>query len=233
MKKLHTLSQLQEVLDAEFAWRLKEIADLKLATKQQSDLTEKTLIRAGVTLLYAHWEGFVKNSARAYLDYINTQGHSYGELETCFIVFGVKKLINELTQSKKSLARVSAIEFLRSSMGERAQLQSKSSIDTESNLKAEVFEEIATSIGLDITAYKARFNLIDESLLSRRNRIAHGEYLDLDASAWRVLADEVILLLRHFKTDLENAASLSRFLRRTAQPAIGAGLPVPAVTSGP
>src|SRR5258708_7223682 len=98
-------------------------------------------------------------------------------------------------------------------MGNRAEIPVKWAIDTESNLKARVFEEIADSIGIGANAYESRFNLIDESLVARRNRIAHGEYLDLDSDGWRTLADDVIALMRHFKTDIENAASLSRFLK--------------------
>jgi hypothetical protein len=76
-----------------------------------------------------------------------------------------------------------------------------------------VFENIASSIGIKIQPYESRFKLMDESLLSRRNKIAHGEYLDLDADSWRDLADEVISLMRDFKTDMENAASTSAFAR--------------------
>lgn len=98
-------------------------------------------------------------------------------------------------------------------MGNRAEIQVRSAIDTESNLKAHVFEQIAASIGINLNAYESRFNLIDESLVARRNRIAHGEYLDIDSNGWRTLADDVIALMRNFKTDIENAASLSRFLK--------------------
>lgn len=219
MSKLRTLGQLQNALDDEFSWRLKEIADLKLAARQQTELTEKTLIRAGITLLYAHWEGFVKSAARDYLNFVYNQGHTYGELETCFVALGVRKQLSDLEQSRKSRIHVEALNFIRTAMGHRAEIHGRSLIDTESNLKAHVFEEIASSIGIGSDAYESRFNLIDESLVARRNRIAHGEYLDIDSEGWRQLADDVIALMRHFKTDIENAASLSRFLRVATSPA--------------
>ena len=43
--------------------------------------------------------------------------------------------------------------------------------------------------------------------MKRRNGIAHGEYLDLSGEDFRTLADEVIKLLRMYKTDIENLAS--------------------------
>jgi len=211
--KIRSLTQLQTKLDDEFAWRLKEIANLKSAVQQQNSLSKKTLVRAGVTLLYAHWEGFVKAAAQAYLDFVNTQGHRFGELTDCFIVLGVKRRLGELVEAKKSAMHVAAIDFIRSAMGNRAELRVKSAIDTQSNLNSAVFENIAATIGLETSAYAPRFHLIDESLLARRNKIAHGEYLDLDADGWRKLADEVIFLMRQVKDDIENSASLSRFLR--------------------
>lgn len=88
-----------------------------------------------------------------------------------------------------------------------------SAIRTESNLSSAVFENICNSVGIDHKLYETKYNLIDESLLNRRNRIAHGEYVGLTADDYRNLADEVITLLRNFKTDIENAATLGKYKR--------------------
>lgn len=65
--KIRTLGQLQDALDSEMSWRLKEIADLKSNVKSTSGLARSTLIRAGTALLYAHWEGFIKAASSAYV----------------------------------------------------------------------------------------------------------------------------------------------------------------------
>jgi hypothetical protein len=210
--KIRTVGQLQTTLDGEIAWRVKEIADLKLAAKKTDGLSERTLIRAGVALLYAHWEGFVKSAATTYINFVDNQGKTYGDLQTCFAVLGVKKQLNELMIAKKSRVRIEAVDFIRASSATPSQLH-RSTVDTKSNLKAEVFENIALSIGIKIEPYESRFKLMDESLLNRRNKIAHGEYLSLDSDSWRDLADEVISLMRDFKTDIENAASTSAFVK--------------------
>jgi MAE_28990/MAE_18760-like HEPN len=214
--KIHNLNQLQTILDKEFSWRLKEIANIKVAIGQQSSLSEKTLVRAGITLLYAHWEGFVKSAAQAYLEFVNTQGHRYEDLTDCFVALGVKKRLRELVDAKKSVRHIAAVDFLRTAMGGRAELRARSAIDTQSNLSSAVFENIAATIGIQTAAYEPRFHLIDESLLARRNKIAHGEYLDLNVDGWRKLADEVVFLMRQVKNDIENSASLSRYLRSGA-----------------
>ncbi len=210
--KIRILGQLQTALDEDIAWRVKEIADMKLAAKRNDGLSERTLIRAGIAILYAHWEGFVKSAAQAYINFVDSQGKTYGELQTCFAVLGISKQMTELVKAKKARVRIAAVDFIRQSSATPSKLQ-KFNVDTKSNLKAEVFENIALSIGIGIQPYESRFKLMDESLLSRRNKIAHGEFVDLDADAWRDLADEVIFLMRSFKTDIENAASTSAFVR--------------------
>jgi len=84
-------------------------------------------------------------------------------------------------------------------------------IKTQSNLSSSVFEEIASSIGIDPTRYKLKYKLIDESLLKRRNQIAHGEYLNIDTQGYQNLSDEVVALISAYKTDIENAIALESY----------------------
>lgn len=211
MSKIRTIIQLQEILDKDFAWRIKEIANLKLVVKTSRRMSNDTAVRASIPLLYGHWEGFVKNTATSYLEYVNGQSLTYSQLRSCFVVFGVKKRINELITSKQSEISISAINFLREEMEEKARLQIDSAIRTEFNLSSKVFNNILKSIGLDDSKYESRYNLIDESLLKKRNFIAHGEYLDVDVRGFRNLADEILTLLRWFKTDIENAVVLKEY----------------------
>lgn len=210
-KKIRTLSQLQDCLDSGFAWRLKEIADLKASVKIKSMLSSATLVRAGVPLVYAHWEGFIKQASQDYLSYVSSQRLSYRELASCFVVFGAKKHLANLVGSRQTPLNIEAVDFFRDRLVDRADLMLASAIDTKSNLNSEVFENIATSIGVPVSSYDAYFKMIDESLLDRRNKIAHGEYLDLNAEDFRSLSDEMISLMRMYKTDIENLASIGAF----------------------
>ncbi|MBC7602985.1 MAG: hypothetical protein H7255_10045 [Ramlibacter sp.] len=213
MKGPQTQNQLQDFLDAEFAWRLKEISALKNAVQSAAFIAEGTLVRASVALLYAHWEGFVKNSATGYLTYINNQGLNYSDLRTCFVVLGFKKSLHDARQSKQASANIIAIDFLRDGLIQKSQMKVDVAINTESNLNYEVFKNILSTIGLDPAAYETKANLIDESLLKRRNTIAHGEYVDVAKKDWANLADEVLVMLRQFKTDIENATAQAAYKR--------------------
>jgi hypothetical protein len=71
---------------------------------------------------------------------------------------------------------------------------------------------VAGCAGIDVSRYETNFPLIDTSLVERRKRIAHGEYLDLDASSYIDLSDHVIELLRWYKTDIESIIALKAYL---------------------
>jgi hypothetical protein len=208
MKKLRTRAAFQAYLDEEFAWRLKEIADIKESIRAAEPISRRAIIRAGVPILYAHWEGFVKASSEAILNFINNQKLTYRNLKPCFIAFGVKKWIREITISGNALQNIAAVEFFLNELDNRAEITFVGAIDTESNLSSTVFERIAISVG----AYKTKYVLIDKSLLERRNNIAHGEFLDVDQDDFEKLSDEVIVLLRFYKNDLQNMVQASHYL---------------------
>lgn len=212
MAKIRTLTQLQEVLDEEMGWRIKEVSDFKLVAKKQPE-SSRTFTRAGVALLYAHWEGFIKSSSEAYLNFVDNQGHVYRDLKTCFAVFGLKGRLALLGSSRKAKPNIEALDFVLAEIDKPAKMSMSSAIDTESNLTSNVFANIAASLDISVSTYETKFNLIDESLVNRRNKVAHGEYLDLSAADFLVLADEVLQMMRGYKTDIENAATLKSYKR--------------------
>ena len=120
--KIRTSNQLQDVLDEEFAWRLKEIHDIRAAARGAGSATQKTFVRAGVALLYAHWEGFVKASAEAYVNYLSCKGLRYGQLRSCFIALGLKGQLTKVVSSGQSITAVSAIDFILTELDKPATL---------------------------------------------------------------------------------------------------------------
>lgn len=210
--KVRTLNELQTALDQEMAWRIKEIGVFKVGAGSNG-FHRKPYIRAGVALLYAHWEGFIKNSSEIYLSYVESRALPYRELKSCFVVFGLKGKINTLVESRKSLPNIEAVDFIFSKLGETAKLQFSSAVSTESNLTSKVFSNIAASINIDTSPYETKFHLIDSSLVDRRNKVAHGEFLDVAGDDFSRLVDDVLGLMRQYKTDIENAASLEGYKR--------------------
>lgn len=210
---IDTLSQLQDALDSDMAWRVREVAYFQNASKNLKGPAAQTYIRAGVTLVYAHWEGFVKLSSESYLEFIQGQGHSYKELKACFSVFGLKRKLSVLGESKQSKTNVEIVDFLVTELNKKAEMGLANAVKTESNLSSTVFSNIASSINISVSKYETRSNLIDKELLKRRNKIAHGEYLDIQHGQFSRLSNAVLQLMRDYKSDIENAASQKDYVR--------------------
>ncbi|WP_188064237.1 MAE_28990/MAE_18760 family HEPN-like nuclease [Sphingobium sp. KCTC 72723] len=211
MAKIRSLDQLQDTLDGELGWRIKEVLNLKMSISGTKSLAQSTLIRAGIALLYAHWEGFIKSASLSYAEYVSTRGLKFEDLKPCFIVLGLRGRLELLAVNRKNAPSVEALHFVQSKLSENAIFNLSNAINTESNLSSSVFENISGSIGIDTSGYSSYYNLIDESLLKRRNKVAHGEYLDINAIEWKDLADTIIQLMRSYKTDIQNAATLGSF----------------------
>ncbi|MEI9895516.1 MAG: MAE_28990/MAE_18760 family HEPN-like nuclease [Chthoniobacter sp.] len=155
--------------------------------------------------------GFVKVASEAYLNYIQFQNLRFRELKTCFIVLGCKKHVSRLVDSGRSSMTIEAVTFLRANMNDFAAFSLASAIDTESNLSSAVFENVATSIGIDTTPYQTKYKYIDINLVEARNKVAHGEIHGIKPEDCRSLCDHVIDLIRRFKTDIQNAVALRRY----------------------
>lgn len=212
MAKIRTLGQLQDLLDHSLGWRVKDISNLKIAAKS-GGVSQRTFIRAGIPLVYAHWEGFIKEASVAYLNFVDNQGHTYTELKSCFALFGLKGKIHTLVDSRKTHANLEALEFIISRLKDKSQLQLAHAVNTEANLTSRVFGNIAASLDLSTAEYETKYNLIDESLVERRNKIAHGEFLDLEMSDFLDLSEEILYMMRNFKNDVLNAAVTKKYRR--------------------
>lgn len=211
--KIRTVNDLSDRLDTEFSWRLKELADLKLLVKSTEKLKRSSMIRAGLPLTYAHWEGFVKSSAQFYLNFVLIQKHDLKDLSLCFLALSAQKLLNSFTNSNRTSLQLDLVNHLTSNSSLSATASYSTAINTKANLNSSVFTDISLSIGIDLAPYETKFNFIDESLLKRRNEIAHGNYLDIDSTAFRDIVDEVIGLMRQFQNDIMNNAVQRSYLR--------------------
>lgn len=220
MTKIRTIDELQNVLDRELGWRIKEIADIRSATKMARVGSEMTLRRAGIALLYAHWEGFIKASARAYVEYVAGQRLRHSELQHCFVAMSLRVQIGEVSSIKKAGPVISALGAILNRQDERANFGGRPSWGQRlGNLDSQVFMNVAHWVGLDVGRYSTKWHFIDNRLLARRNAIAHGRGggLELDREGFDELVNGVLELLRWFKTDIENAVSTRAFQRSRIQ----------------
>jgi hypothetical protein len=174
---------------------------------------QNVFIRSGVAMLYAHWEGFVRNAASAYVEFVAMQRLPYRELASNFVAIAIKDKLNDAIESNKATACIEITDFLITKLSERSSIPYKSSINTKSNLSSQVLREITTVLGIDFSAYTTKEKIIDEKLLKSRNNIAHGHYLIIDRDEYLELHNQVIEMMNLFRNHIDNSASMKSYCR--------------------
>lgn len=217
-KTIITLAHLQDALDSERVWRVKELSTIRkklLPTKDRlrNNTKEEELahLRPCITMIYAHWEGFVKAACDTYLHFVAMQRVPYSKMRAPFLALAARKYVADSGEKGARADRVIA-KFYTEDINLRAFLPYKKGIDTKSNLWFEVFQEIYESLGLSWKAYELKSNLIDMKLVGKRNAIAHGRYIDVKQEDVEELFDGVIELMDNIKDQILDAAASKNYL---------------------
>jgi MAE_28990/MAE_18760-like HEPN len=217
--KIRTLEQLNQCLTDDLIWRRKEMSDLKSLVENKSFHYSQhiAVLRSGVTLLYAHWEGYIKNAATNYLEFVARQRLTYDELAINFVAIAMKFKLKEASETNKATVFTEVANFMLTQTSQKTALPYENVVSTASNLSSIILREIVCLLGLDYSFYKKKEVIIDEQLLKRRNGIAHGEYLLLDRDEYQQLHDEILAMMENFTTQIENNAAQKLYLRNPSQ----------------
>jgi hypothetical protein len=211
--KLRTSAAIIDYLDGDLIWRKKELTQFKFLLDASGGRLDRrdALLRAGLTLLYAHWEGFVKSAARGYLAFLAYQRLKYRELAPNFIALSARTLLRGASASDKIKLHLEVTEFFLHGLDAVCEIPVRDGITTRANLSFRVLKEILDTLGLDVRPYETKKTLIDEALLESRNTIAHGDYLAVTPDRWEELHREVIGMMGILRTAIGNAVVLSQY----------------------
>ena len=154
-------------------WRESEIASMRivLASPNISPTQKTTLLRASWALLYAHYEGFCKNTLISYYDFISNSGVKTKDLPEPSKVFALEEKLKELRKlpSSNFLEEVSCFEANHMSVKPEFP-----DVDTQSNLWPNVLIDLLNTA--DLNTDKVKYHELKlRTLVARRNKIAHGE----------------------------------------------------------
>jgi len=212
-KENRTLGILFDNINEEWVWRVKELDDFKsVVEKIKDESTKSSLIRAGITLLYAHWEGFIKTCSYNYYNYVTTKGYKLKELKDSFVAISIKKELNELIDSKKIAKQSKIISILFQEFEKRGMFPEKIPLKTN-NLNYEIFEEYCAMIGIETMTFETKRQFINQRLVGNRNNIAHGKYLQLKEFDFKEIFSLTLGLMKSFKDSIENSATLATYMR--------------------
>ena len=214
--KIKTVNELEEAVHRETAWRMLELSCIRENVRFSDGKAKDPAMRAGIALLYAHWEGAIKSIATHYLEYVSSLDLSYNQLKHNFLALTIRYDLQMFDESKKSTLHTAIVSNVIEKQSDKSKIPTKNVIRTESNLNSEVFSEIMATIGLPSDKYEPSYKLIDELLLGKRNRIAHGEYIgmiDIDETRYFEIHDKVRELINMFAEQVLDAAISSEYLR--------------------
>lgn len=225
MAEIRTLDLLYTSIESEYSWRITELSNFRSSVLSSKSKAQEGLIRAGVALLYAHWEGFVKKISDFYYEFVTHQNCTMSELNDCFVSIALRSKIESLLESKKLVLHNILVREIMEKQDKKVKFSSSSPIKT-SNLKYEIFEDVCIMVGIEMSEFHERVSkrgydrdikkTIDIDLVDRRNSIAHGNYLSINEKEYKELYNVVVNgLLYTFKESLMDVAQNKLFKRKT------------------
>ena len=217
-----TPTLLYEAIEKEYSWRISELSNFKNSIAFTKGKAKEGMIRAGITLLYAHWEGFIKKISDLYYQFVSYQRLKIEDLNDAFVSIVLRSEISTLLNSKKLKQHQTIVKTLFEEKGKEAYFSPTSPIKT-ANLNFEIFEDVCVLIWIEPTTFLERYRksfdrnielTIDEDLVKRRNTIAHGEYLSIKDEEFKILYDVIVNgVLYNFKEIIMDAAQSKKYSR--------------------
>lgn len=212
---LKTVADLEDALWQELAWRKKELLQISLQIKASPGWALGMQVRSGITLLYAHWEGFVKAAGERLVMFVRDQGHKNRELAPGYLAIAFAKELRQVQQSEKSsMPEIALARALIARAGDQAKLVPSGSVPTAANLSWRQFELVAARLEVRTSPFALLRQLIDETLVGARNTIAHGDPSSpLDRTGYALLHAKVLGLLDGFAREVIRTADEQKYLR--------------------
>ena len=173
------MSTWSQEIENDLAWREAEMGALKLllASAPAGSDRQRALLRACCAMVYAHYEGFCKFCWTLMLASIEAQSLLRQDLAEPLARRAMASVFRAL---RGNTSDIKLWEFGVKSFS--AQLTQKAvfpdEIDTESNLWPAVATRINESVGLQCSLFDVHDAELRQ-LVGRRNKIAHGEKLEI------------------------------------------------------
>jgi hypothetical protein len=216
MSKPFSAADLSDQMDRDMTWRLKELSDIRDAIRRADSTTRQMLLRAFITLMYAHWEGHVRFCATKYFQHIALRRKPYTDLQIQFYLNAFLVRLDAFFRSKVSVEeKCRFLQDLLESRGKRFSQINPTLIDTKANLNTDVLHDICKVCGIPFTEFEKEDAFINVLMLKRRNEIAHGEEVYLKESDIDDLSARAIGIMRTFRNLLENKIYDGSFLEQS------------------
>jgi hypothetical protein len=213
--QIKDIERLEDLLRKDLAWRKKEILSLRILV-EKDQVNEPILLRSGIALLSAHFEGFIRRASNCYIAYVSGQKIKYEELKSNFIALKMEKEFKRCSKSEKNSVHTDLLESYQKLSIKRFDekyFEDNGFISTHSNPGTERLKEILATIGIESDIFEMKANYIDSSLLANRNKIVHGEYSDLDRDDFFNTFEIIIKIIEQYEQLIIQAAEERQYLK--------------------
>ncbi len=210
---LLTIEKLQTSLEKDLAWRKREISTFRMFAQPNAQAAE-VLLKAGMVILCAHWEGFLKRAVELYIDHVFSQKLLIKQLTPVFIALSYFSDVKKAGEANYPGSEETHIKLAkRIALGnEQICEHSEWKAKTEGNPGTEVINRLLSSIGLDSqlgldgATWATTKIFIDEQVVRDRHVIAHGEWFKIESEDFLKRTDRVLTLLDKLCENLLDAA---------------------------
>lgn len=179
------------------SWRDGEFAKIKA---NLLGVEEVFWCRMSIPLIYAHWEGFVVDSLKEMLKFLNSLKLNPSRVPTNLVVFCLGDSYKFLGGKQSFQQRVEFTNKFNQLLATTIKFTTK--IETKSNLKSTAFSDLCNIFCFNFDRFSIVMPDIDR-LVHIRNSIAHGEnaispdmhnvnkYIEATKTAMDLLLDEI------------------------------------------
>jgi hypothetical protein len=191
-------------------WREKEIGAMRLLLTSSGVTSgqKSGLLRAAWAMLYAHYEGFCKNTLTAFFDAIAVSGIVCRDLPHSTKLFAIGDKLKRLKHMTNEDLLINITNFQTDTLSLSPQFPE---IDTQSNLWPSVLIDLLELA--DLNSDKVREHELKlKTLVSRRNKIAHGEKnIITEVGYYRTYEDAVYDVMYDLALQVDNRLSRSPY----------------------
>ncbi len=196
-----------ETISNDLDWREKEIAAMRLLLSSPGVTAGQKLglLRAAWAMLYAHYEGFCKNTLTSFYDVVMRSGIACQDLPQSTRLFALGGRLKILKNMPNIDLLGEILNFQSSHLSASPQFPD---VETQSNLWPSVLIDLLEAA--DLNAEKVREHQVKlNTLVSRRNKIAHGENnIITEVAYYRTYEDAVYDIMYDLAIQVDNRLSL-------------------------
>jgi hypothetical protein len=154
-------------------------------------------------MLYAHWEGFVKNAFTLYVEALSRTRTPRRRLLDCLVARSLQATLNRLSDRSIDV-RANFVASLEQLLNANVVFE-QPGINTKANLKTNVFRGLLADFGIYVDGNLISERTID-TLVDRRNDIAHGERTPIEElKTFNGFYDELRLLMEALAVSLDDS----------------------------